>query len=379
MTANRPAPPSVDLVRRTTDRRVTDALITAASLTRPEIASIVGVSKPTVSESIRRLSDRGLIDEAGITTGGRGRASRRYRLSDGIGVGIAVYAGPLEVVAEVVDVRGEVRERASRAVGLTMTPRQLSATLRQALTECEAEAPGPVVARVVSVADPVDRNGRTLALEGSPFLTARADLRRTVGRDAVIGNDVNWAALAELTDGAGEDLNSFLYLYLGSGLGSAIVDDGHVVVGGQGLAGEIAYTLTRGPGGHGMPLLDCFGELGLTIGTGTVIDSDAVWEAFVAQDHRAESLVTALAGSLGSAACMLSPDRIVVGGPWAAAPGLIPRLAAATAQVVPYAVPVTAAEHSEGAALAGARIAAAEAIRAALHQAVAVKAQPPLP
>ncbi|MEI2778838.1 MAG: ROK family transcriptional regulator [Tetrasphaera sp.] len=371
MTANRPAPPSVDLVRRTTDRRVTDALITSASLTRPEIASLVGISKPTVSESIRRLTERGLIDEAGITTGGRGRASRRYRLSDDIGVGLAVYAGPLEVVAEVVDVRGEVRTRATRPIGLTATPRQLSAILRSLLAECEAAAPGPVVARVVSVADPVDREGRTLAMESSPFLTAPADLRRSVGGDALIGNDVNWAALAELTDGAGERLNSFLYLYLGSGLGSAIVDEGRVVVGGQGLAGEIAYTLTRGPGGRGMSLLHCFRELEFTVGSSTVIDADAVRAAFAAGDPRTEALVTALAGSLGSSACMLSPDRIVVGGPWAGAPGLIPRLAAATEQMVPYAVPVSAAEHSDGAALAGARIAAADAVRAALHRAVA--------
>lgn len=371
MSPSRPAPPSVDLVRRTTDRRVTDALITAPSLTRPEIANIVGISKPTVSESIRRLTERGLIDEAGVSSSGRGRSSRRYRLSDDIGVGLAIYAGPLEIVAEVIDVRGELRARATAAVGLTVTPRRLAAALRRVLADCEAAAPGPVVARVVSVADPVDRDGRTLSLTNSPFLTAPADLRRTVGADAVVGNDVNWAALAELTDGAGEDLGSFVYLYLGAGLGAAIVDEGRVVIGGQGLAGEIAYTLTRGPGDRGMPLLDCFVDLGLTVDDSTVIDVDAVWAAFAAGDASSDQVVTALAGSLGSAACMLSPDRIVVGGPWAGSPGLIPRLAEATARTVPYPVPVTAAEHSDGASLAGARIAATEAIRAALHRAVA--------
>ena len=80
----------------------------------------------------------------------------------------------------------------------------------------------------------------------------------------MVDNDVNWAARAERarrTDR--QQLDDFAYLYLGEGLGCAVVSDGEVRRGHAGLAGEIAHLLTTGPDGRAVRFIDVFAELRL--------------------------------------------------------------------------------------------------------------------
>ena len=56
-----PAKPSLELLRSLTDEHVLRALIQERRLTRAEIAARTGISKPTVSESVKRLTQAGLL------------------------------------------------------------------------------------------------------------------------------------------------------------------------------------------------------------------------------------------------------------------------------------------------------------------------------
>ena len=80
ITVSEPDRPTAELLRRLTDRRVFEQLLDADSLTRAEIAARTGISKPTISESVRRLTDAGLVVESGRQVGGRGRAGTYCRL-----------------------------------------------------------------------------------------------------------------------------------------------------------------------------------------------------------------------------------------------------------------------------------------------------------
>jgi len=65
--------PSQDLVRAVTDEHVLRALMRHRRLNRAELAAQVGISKPTAGESVRRLTERGLVADTGERTpGGRG-------------------------------------------------------------------------------------------------------------------------------------------------------------------------------------------------------------------------------------------------------------------------------------------------------------------
>src|SRR3954454_11117928 len=113
------AKPSLELVRAVTDDHVLRALMTHRRLTRAELATATGISKPTAGESVRRLESRGLVVDTGERTPGgrgRGRVGSYYALAADVGVALAVSIAPSGVVAEAVDVYGSVVARAARPV-----------------------------------------------------------------------------------------------------------------------------------------------------------------------------------------------------------------------------------------------------------------------
>ncbi len=66
---------------------------------------------------------------------------------------------------------------------------------------------------------------------------------------AWLTNDANAAALGELVYGAAKGMKDFLFITLGTGLGSGIVANGELIYGHDGFAGEVGHVLVT-PGGR---------------------------------------------------------------------------------------------------------------------------------
>jgi predicted NBD/HSP70 family sugar kinase len=313
-----PAKPTLDLLRSLTDEHVLRALMAQRRATRAELATATGLSKPTVSESIRRLSEAGAVVDTGERTTGRGRVGTYYALP---AVGRALVCGiaPEGIVAEAIDIYGEVAARAHTDV-------PAPDTVAQALEQVAQQvADGPFRLAVVSAADPVDREtGRLIELPDAPFLLGALDppgvLRDLVAGPVTVDNDVNWAARAEQAAG------DFVYLFLGEGLGCAVVSDGEVRRGHAGVAGEIAHVVTTGPDGRALRLTDVFEALHLRREGSTAID---VPKLLTRLDSVQDALARALGGVLSAIVALTDPAVIVVGGPWG--PSILPALEALTA------------------------------------------------
>src|SRR3954463_5152038 len=114
-----PTKPSQDLVRALTDEHVLRALMRRRRLTRAELAVEIGISKPTAGESVRRLTERGLVADTGERTPGgrgRGRVGSYYAIAPSVGVALAITIAPDGVVAECLDVYGDTVARAVRPI-----------------------------------------------------------------------------------------------------------------------------------------------------------------------------------------------------------------------------------------------------------------------
>jgi predicted NBD/HSP70 family sugar kinase len=229
---------------------------------------------------------------------------------------------------------------------------------------------------VVSVADPVDRDtGRLVQLPDSPFLVGElspADaLDGIVSGPVIVDNDVNWAARAERSaDGPGL-IDDFVYLYLGEGLGSAVVSDGEVRRGHRGIAGEIAHVLTAGPGRRAMAFIDVFGVLGLRHPGSTAIDV-AKLAATVEGSARAAratrlALGTAVAGVISAAVALTDPAVVIIGGTWGTNPTVLAAVRAACEQLA-RPVAIRPALVTGDAPLAGARAHAVHELQSAITQ-----------
>jgi predicted NBD/HSP70 family sugar kinase len=371
-----PAKPSLELLRSLTDEHVLRTLMRSRRLTRAELAAETGISKPTVGESVRRLTEAGLVADTGERTAGgrgRGRVGSYYALAD-VGVALALSIAPDGIVAECLDAHGDTLARAERGIGRPARPAQVAAALLAAVAGVRKETGVLPRLAVVSAADPVDRDtGRLVHLPDAPFLLGELDpvevLAPYVEGPVTVDNDVNWAARAE-RDGAPPDaLRDFGYLYLDDGMGCAIVSDAEVRRGSGGLAGEVAHLITAGPQGQAMPLIEVFGELGLRRSGSTAIDVDLLLTAVSGEQPRAaatrRTLGHAISGVLAAVVALADPELIVIGGSWGAHPLILDAITTAFARM-PRPVALRAATLRTEPSLSGARADALDRLRASI-------------
>src|SRR3954471_20978168 len=135
--------PSLELLRTLSDQHVLRALIDERRLTRAKIAPRRGISNPTVSESVRRLTEAGVVRDTGERTTGRGRVGTYYALAEDLGFALVVGIAPEGVVAEAVDVHGEVIAREVEEVGRPAHPDDVARALRAVAERARRGGSGP--------------------------------------------------------------------------------------------------------------------------------------------------------------------------------------------------------------------------------------------
>lgn len=380
-----PPKPSPELLRSLTDEHVLRALMRQRRLTRAEVAIATGMSKPAVGESVRRLAEAGVVANTGERTAGgrgRGRVGSYYALAASAGTALAVSIAPEGVVAECVDAYGDTVSRAEDKIDRLAPAERIGKALRRAAATARGNAGATPRLAVVSAAGPVDRaTGRLIRLPDEPFLLGELDPARIlaphVDGAVVVDNDVNWAAQAE-RDNAPALLADFTYVFLGDGLGAAVISDGTVIRGHAGFAGEIAHLLTVGPQGQAMRLIEVFRVMDLRRPGSTAIDVDRLLAVATGAQPQAAAmrqiLSRAVSGILAAAVALADSGLIVIGGSWGSHPLILGAIAAEAARL-PRPIPIQAATLTDEPALIGARTDALSRLRsdivAAAHLPVA--------
>jgi predicted NBD/HSP70 family sugar kinase len=182
----------------------------------------------------------------------------------------------------------------------------------------------------------------------------------------LVDNDVNWAALAERDAllAQGQDLRDFVYLYLGEGVGCAVVADGAVRRGHRGLAGEVAHLTVAGPDGAALPFTEIFARLGLRRPDSTAIDVNRLLEAVhrPAADATVDLLVRAVRDVVTAAVAFCDPERVLLGGPWGTDDAILASLRR-DLDGHPRTIPLQRAVSAGEPSLSGVRTAALAALR----------------
>ena len=73
-------------------------------------------------------------------------------------------------------------------------------------------------------------------------------LGKQFGKPVAVGNDVEVAALGEYIYGAGQGYNNFVCVFVGTGIGSGIVQNGRMYTGLTGTAGEVGHMVIEAEG-----------------------------------------------------------------------------------------------------------------------------------
>lgn len=206
----------------------------AGTATRPQLASLAGLSKPTVSSAVAELESARLAAHSGTSSSGTGRSAAVYRLGPAAGAVLAVDLGPALTRVRGCALDGSLLAQATGARG------DAADVVREALDALPGGA--PLRAIVVAVGDVTAQEGtgmRPATAKAGPVFDAMA-VALPPGVPLHLENNVNCAALAELHEGAARGRHTFGYLRIGVGIGLGIVIGGQVLRGANGAAGELA-------------------------------------------------------------------------------------------------------------------------------------------
>ncbi|MFD3497780.1 ROK family transcriptional regulator [Streptomyces sp. NPDC058676] len=208
----------------------------AGRATRPQLASLAGLSKPTVSSAVAELENARLAACSGTASGGTGRSAAVYGLGPAAGAVLAVDLGPA-----LTRVRGCALDGTLLAQA-TGSRQEAADVVREALFALPAAAPlRSIVVAVGDVTAPEEGGTgmRPATAKAGPVFDAMA-VALPAGVPVHLENNVNCAALAELHEGAARGHHTFGYLRIGVGIGLGIVVGGQVLRGANGAAGEMA-------------------------------------------------------------------------------------------------------------------------------------------
>ncbi|MFE2869140.1 ROK family protein [Embleya sp. NPDC059259] len=316
-TALRTATPST--ARAINDRLALDLLIEHGPLTASQLKTLTGLSRPTVADLVERLGGAGLIHlvgEAGERQ--RGPNARLYGIVAERAhiAGLDVRVGGVELA--VADLAGRTVATGALAIPADRDPARALADILGLLDAAAARAGADTLHTfgigVPGLVDPASGNLRSSCFPPGWHAPLVAALRER-GR-VLLENESNLACIAEQRLGAARNLDTFVLVWLGQGIGAGVMLDGRLRRGASGGSGELGFLPVPGTG-HRPSRVDCSGGFH-TLVSGLAIEELAAGHGFTGS---AEECVRAAAEQVdagqdtGAGAALLDElaARVVVG------------------------------------------------------------------
>ncbi|NWJ45379.1 MAG: ROK family protein [Chloroflexi bacterium] len=191
---------------------------------------------------------------------------------------VGVDLGGTKVRAVLADGTGKLLARTDRPTqadrGLDSVIDNIVSVINKVMSK---STPGEVLA--IGIGAPGPLNPRTGVVFSPPNLPGWTDvplrdlIEAKLGLPVYLGNDANLAALGEYTFGAGKEYRYLVYITVSTGIGGGIIEDGNIIHGSRGAAGEIGHMTIKLDG----PVCNC-GNIGCfeALASGTAIRKRAL-------------------------------------------------------------------------------------------------------
>jgi len=228
-------------------RLLVETMMSGEALQRPALAQRIGLSRLAVTELLADLEMRGMVHVEGALGGAPGRSHLSYALKADAALALGFDVGGTKVAAAIADLRGHILAESVEPTaqdGMAGLAAQLD---RMAESLCENIGIPRFRLRMAAMGVPaaVHPHSAELSLAGNlPGLeggNAHAAFAAALGIDVLIDNDVNLALLAEASGGVAAGRDNVAFVALGTGIGGALMINGHLLRGAHGGAGEMGY------------------------------------------------------------------------------------------------------------------------------------------
>ena len=235
-------------MRRYNERLILSAVRRMGGASKADLARMTALSPQAVVRIVDELAEEGMLFQAGKRTGGMGQPAIIYRINGehGYTVGVEVGRGGMTLV--LLDFDGERKAFHRPSDRFPSIARVITETNDFIETHLAPNSPlnaasflGVGIAMPWFLGEWRDEIGIS-ADQANEWRDSRvADrLRDGIAWPTYFENDGNAATLAQLLCGAGQDMQDFLYVNLGTFVGGGLVLGGQVVQGRHGNAGALA-------------------------------------------------------------------------------------------------------------------------------------------
>jgi glucokinase-like ROK family protein len=222
---------------------------------RADIVDATGLSRARVSQVLTALHRTNLIApcKTGESTGGRPpmlfsfNKQARYVVGMDFGatacrIGITNLAGePLSLREEALDIK----------LGPELVLAQALTIVRDLLRQQEIRHDS-ILGIGVGVPGPVEfLTGRPISppiMPGWDGCQVAEFFRKDFTCPVFVDNDVNVMALGEQRAGAGQGIENFFFIKIGTGIGAGLICNGHIYRGAQGCAGDVGHIMADASG-----------------------------------------------------------------------------------------------------------------------------------
>ena len=376
------------LLRAHNERALLECLRSAGPSSRPGLARIAGLSKPTVSQALANLESVGLVRPVGPASPSLGRTAMLYEVDPTAGYVVGIDIGRAWIRVAAADLSGEIvarRDERNRARSGSALVRSVAAVAHE-VVEAAGLTWKQVAHTVVGgpgVFDPdSDRLRHAPNVPGWSRPGVMSELREALPPTVALDNDANLAAVGERSYGSGRDARTFVYVSVGTGIGMGVIIDGELYRGAHGAAGEVGY-LPLGEDGAGgaagrdarrrgileeAASADAVVRTAKRLGMQGATSAKRVFAAARAGDELALAAVDAeaqrLALVVGTVAAIVDPEFVLLGGGVGSNIDLLrPPLERRLGELTPLAPPVAEGELGQDAIVLGAVASALDTAR----------------
>lgn len=211
--------------------------------TRVQISDLMGLQQASISKIIAEFIEEGLVTEVGSVEGRKGRRSIGISLNSEKIKTIAIALSREYYQIGLSDVKGNFYEKqkistqhksVSDIVKMIHQDIDIMLKIHADISAIGIAVPGPYLrdeGRIVIIAD----------YPGWDSVDFSTEFMNKYDIPVCIEHDANAGALAEWQYGHNDHDGVLLHMIAGSGIGAGIIENGHIVTGHKGIAGEIGH------------------------------------------------------------------------------------------------------------------------------------------
>ncbi len=237
---------SFSLMKRMNTALILNLIRERGTISRIDLAKETGLTAATVTNLTAELIENKLVEEfnTGASTGGR--KPILLKINSGEFCIASASISPDKVEFAVSDFCAKIIFYKHHKIDKTSTPERCVEFIIKSLEKFSKENPTRVIGIGVGIHGIVD------SVEGVSVYAPNLNWRNVNIKDLIaehtdipvfVDNDVRLMALAEMWFGTSKNADNFVFLYVGRGVGSAIVINKTLLRGSGDAAGEIGHTV----------------------------------------------------------------------------------------------------------------------------------------